>query len=1095
MSFTVTAPLPAGTSVIEASAGTGKTYAIVALATRALALGDVSPAQLMIVTFTQVATQELRGRVRDRLAHTADALADPAAARASTDDLTRYLADTDDPGVGERRARLVQALSDFDAITIATTHSFCQRMLDSLGLAGHREQYQFQESVSDLLDDVVDDLYLHRYSARTDPPFSLAIARDIAAAVTNEPTAVIAPAKPAADSIAAERVEFAAATRTELARRKTRLALRDYNDLLTLLWQSLSDPANGEQACQLIRDRYRLVLVDEFQDTDPLQWDILRRAFHGHVSLVLVGDPKQAIYAFRGAEVLAYLDAVSVAAQTLTLDTNRRSDPPLLTALENIYGGAALGHPDIIARHVDPADTTANQWTGAAMRVRYLDRSGPWPVSPSTGLPNVAGVRARVARDVADDIAALLNSGLNIGTGADARPVTPGDIAVLVQRRNTQALPVRDELAVAGISTVLLGDAGVFATPSATAWLRLLRGMEQPHRAASVRLAALTPLLGASITGLADDIETHTADYADTLARYTSVYQRAGIAAVYEQITADTGLQGRLLAHEHGERDVTDQRHIAQLLHQAATRHDLGLAGVTEWLSTRIRDAATDTDRTRSRLLDSERDAVRILTIHGAKGLEFPIVYVPFGWDFTQRPADTVYQLHDGSTRILDVGGTDDPGHAARKATARRENNGEQLRNLYVALTRARHHLTIWWAPSGATTYSPLQRLLFGRTPDGTETSPSPPIPADDAIASAFVAWAAPAGTAIATEHVTAVAAEPRTTWQRPARAHPALAAAVFDRQLDYTWRRTSYTALAANAHHPGAVPDPDDYIVTDEPAPSTPAPGTEAAAAATHSPSLLNPFESNASFGTLVHSILEHVDTAATDLQAEVTARVTTAAASRLTFLDVSALATALTAVLRTPVGAAPLAGIAPADRLSELAFELPLGGGDTPTATPAVLRDVADTIREHLDPTDPLAAYPDVLDSIDAAPLRGFLTGSIDSVLRRPGPTFEVVDYKTNALGPLPAPVERFDQAAMAAEMIRDHYPLQALMYAVALHRYLTWRLQDYRPEQHLGAVHYLFVRGMAGPDTPAGCGVFTWHPPAELIVALSKVLAGRP
>lgn len=1097
MSFTVTGALPGGTSVIEASAGTGKTYAVVALATRAVALGEVSPDQLMIVTFTQVATQELRGRVRHRFARTADALTDPATARSSDDELTRALATGDDADIRERRARLLQALSDFDAVTIATTHSFCQRMLDSLGIAGHREHYQFQEPVSDVLADVVDDLYLNRFADRPIGPFSLAVARDVAAAVTGEPGAALAPTEPAPDSLAGDLVEFAAAARTELARRKKLMGLRDYNDLLTLLWQSLSDPETGEQACQLIRDRYRLVLVDEFQDTDPLQWQILRRAFHGHVTLVLVGDPKQAIYAFRGAEVLSYLDAVSVAGHTLTLDTNRRSDPDILTALETVYGGAALGHPDILARHVDAA-TTSNQFSGPAMRVRYLDRAGPWPVSEKTGLPNVPGVRARVARDVADDIATLLNSGATLGTGTAVRPVGPGDIAVLVQRRAAQALPVRDELAAAGISTVLVGDAGVYATPAATAWRHLLRAMEEPHRASKVRLAALSPLLGATMTNLASDPDGWTAAHADQISSYTRLFSDAGIAAVYEQITADTNLQARLLAHGNGERDVTDLRHIAQLLHQAATRHNLGLAGLTAWLTTRIDDAAADTDRTRTRLLDSDSDAVRILTIHGAKGLEFPIVYVPFGWDFAQRPTENVYQLHEGTTRILDVGGASDPGHPARKKAARAENSGEQLRSLYVALTRAQHQLTIWWAPSGVTAHSPLHRLLFGRTGGSPEPATSPPIPADNAIPAAFASWAAPAGDTIVTEHVPAVPAPPRPTYTQPAQPAPALTAAVFQRHLDYVWRRTSYSALTSSAHTaPGVISEPDQYIVTDEPAGPTTPPLPDATAADSAQPgtipSPLNAFISSASFGTLVHTILEHVDTSAPDLAAEVTHRTTVAAASRLAGLDVPALAAALTAVLHTPLGHGTLADMTPTDRLSELQFELPLGGGDTPTHSQASLQDIAQTIRTYLDPADPLAAYPDVLDDVDASPLRGFLTGSIDAVLRRTGPTFDIVDYKTSALGPLPAPVQRFNQAAMAAEMIRDHYPLQALMYSVALHRYLTWRLPGYNPDQHLGAVHYLFVRGMAGPDTPAGCGVFSWHPPAGLIAALSNQLAG--
>src|SRR5690606_26836776 len=148
--------------------------------------------------------------------------------------------------------------------------------------------------------------------------------------------------EPRTDTVAGRRVEFAQAARAEVERRKRRRGIRDFDDLLVLLRDTLAHPVHGPAACERIRDRYRVVLVDEFQDTDPVQWQVLRLAFHGHRTLILVGDPKQAIYAFRGAEVLAYLDAVREADHRLELDVNWRSDAGLLAALERVYGGAAL---------------------------------------------------------------------------------------------------------------------------------------------------------------------------------------------------------------------------------------------------------------------------------------------------------------------------------------------------------------------------------------------------------------------------------------------------------------------------------------------------------------------------------------------------------------------------------------------------------------------------------------------------------------------------------------------------------------------------------------------------------------------------------
>jgi exodeoxyribonuclease V beta subunit len=349
MTFTLTDPLPAGTTVIQASAGTGKTYAIVGLATRVIAEGTADVEQLMLVTFGRAATLELRDRARERFVECARALAVPVAARASRDILIRHLATGTDPEVGERRRRLLRALSDFDAATIVTTHAFCRRMLDGIGLAGDYEPAaNFRDNVDDMLTEVIEDRYLADYRGELAPALTLADARVVARAAAGDPQAAVEPADAAPGTEAALRVAFAAAARDELTRRKRTYGIRDYDDLQQLLCDALADPAFGPIACARIQARYRFVLVDEFQDTDPIQWDILRRAFHGVVNMVLVGDPKQTIYAFRGGDVTTYLTAVEDAGgDPEELAVNWRTDDDLLTALDNVYGGAALG-PDQI---------------------------------------------------------------------------------------------------------------------------------------------------------------------------------------------------------------------------------------------------------------------------------------------------------------------------------------------------------------------------------------------------------------------------------------------------------------------------------------------------------------------------------------------------------------------------------------------------------------------------------------------------------------------------------------------------------------------------------------------------------------------------
>ena len=1169
-SFDVCGELPTGTTVLEASAGTGKTFTIAALTARYIAEGRAALSELMLVTFGREATQELRERVRERLVSAERGLAHPDAARTSTDAVLRMLADVGDGEVATRRRRLAHALAHFDAATIATTHQFCQQMLAGLGIAGDSDpEAVFVESIDDLLTEVVDDFYVRKYGPGDAhrPAFSRDTALTIARRAVHDPQARLEPAHAAAGSAAQVRQSFAVAVRAEVHRRKRARGHYTYDDMLTRLASTLADPARGPAACARLRERYRVVLVDEFQDTDPVQWDILRRAFHGHTTLVLIGDPKQAIYAFRGADVVSYLDAVGAADTHATLAVNHRSDAPLLDALHTVFGGAALGDGRIVVRPVSsahpgqrlgihPVDGAPGRSAGGdlrrgdatlstPLRLRVLPHSR-LPIPPGKGLAMVAPVREIVARDVAADVSRLLASParLRVPTG-DTRPVRPGDVAVLV-RTNAQGVQVRDALGRAGVPGVLAGASNVFGTPVAGQWLTLLEAVEQPQRSARVRAAALTCFLGRTVTELC---ATHADALLDSLGAtvrgWAAVLHDRGVAALLEAVTTGTGLPRRLLAEHDGERRLTDLRHIGQALHSAAVQGHLGPAALVDWLRHRIADATGDTAAERSRRLESDADAVQIITVHRSKGCEFPIVYLPFGWDRHAGDPD-VALLHDGGARLLDVGGPGGDTWRERCTQHRAEEAGEDLRLLYVAMTRACCQVVTWWAPTTTTMASPLHRLLFGRPAPGAEVKPSYRVPPEAAALAALHALASPD---FAVEEVVEDTGSP---WQAPPAEVAELTAAHFGRRLDTSWRRTSYSALTAEAHalhtdahalhadthalhadahapHPDAhAPHPDapgahavpavisepEEPGTDDEAPVPPPVQPDEGVPGVPSP--MADLPAGTEFGTLVHAVLEAADTTAADLLAELTGHATEQLERRpVDRLDAHALAAALVPVIETPLG--PLAGdrrlrdIARTDRLSELDFEFPLAGGDQAgrdrCATELTLGDLVPVLRRHLSHTDPLVGYPDALSApaLAGQPLRGYLNGSIDAILRLPGPRFIIVDYKTNWLGPIradgpePLTARHYSPPVLAQAMIAAQYPLQALIYAVALHRFLRWRQPGYDPERQLGGVLYLFLRGMCGPHTPTvdgiPCGVLGWAPPAALVCELSGLLHGAP
>jgi exodeoxyribonuclease V beta subunit len=428
-----------------------------------------------------------------------------------------------------------------------------------------------------------------------------------------------------------------------------------------------------------------------------------------------------------------------------------------------------------------------------------------------------------------------------------------------------------------------------------------------------------------------------------------------------------------------------------------------------------------------------------------------------------------------------------------------REDLGESLRLAYVALTRASAQVVAHWAPTSNTKSGPLHRLLFADRAPGGEVAESVAVGSDGFVRRRLDELAAASGGSIAVE-----SAYPDTTiWRPPGSTDPRLSVRGFERVLDPAWARTSYSALTAGLHDAarpdGVASEAEEPGIVDEPD-VQPSHGDGGL------PSPMRDLPRGAAFGTLVHAALEATDFAASDVATQLATEAERLGALHTVGVPASVLGEALLPSLLTPLGPLladrRLVDFARSDRLDELEFEMPLAGGDDPVPA-ATVGEIADLLRLHLPDDDPLRGYADDLDVPELAErqLRGFLNGSIDAVLRvRDGGTARhlVVDYKTNWLGGPDLTSGSYAPEAMAQAMREAHYPLQALLYSVALHRYLRWRQPGYDPEHHLGGVLYLFLRGMCGPETPVvdgmTCGAFSWSPPTSLVVALSDLLAGR-
>ena len=1178
--FSFSDPLPGpGTTVIEASAGTGKTATLAGLVTRFLAEG-LDPDRLLAVTFTRMATGELRERIRQRVS-TAEAtlgqalaagwpgagsagdvpVAQGGAGRA--DELVAQLLSGSAGEVAVRHQRLADALAGFDAVTITTTHGFCQLVLSGLGSAGDVDVgATLLEDPTDLVDEVVADLYLRHARLHGRPGFGLGAARAAARAAVANPDAKIVPAPAGAALLS----RLASRARAEVARRLQEENLLTYDHLLERLSRTLEHHERGPAACDRLRRRYRVVLVDEFQDTDPVQWRVLEQAFGGAAAtLVLIGDPKQAIYAFRGADVYAYL-AANRDAQRLSLETNWRSDQPLLDATAALLSPTLLGHREIPFRPVSaPPERRLPSLEGAPrpapIRVRVVpDRVPDIRKTDAKQLHEKASAVEWIADDVARDVAALLGSAATVMERGRRRAVEARDVAVLT-RTNQQALHVRDALRSAGVPAVVAGLENVFATEAARDWLRLLDAVQEPAVRSRIVGLGLSSFVGMTAREVATADERRWEDVHDRAHRWAVILAARGVAALHRAIIVEEQLSARLLAVEGGERMVTDLQHVAELLHAESVRSQLSGPALRGWLAARLADA--DDGRIqpeeRSRRLDSDADAVAVLTVHRAKGLEFGIVHCPYLWDpggGGESPQAPVL-FHDPASapsgdgagsggrpeqRFLDVGAPDRDRRAEYRrhlSAALGEQRGEDLRILYVALTRARHQVVLWWARAHGCRTSPLGRLLVARAADGEVGLGPSGEPDERRIRSALERLAARAPGLLVVE--TAGPNDSRPLGSVPsssgvgraqcvASSVAELAVAEWSRELDADWRRASYSSIVAAAHDarvasepedPGVGSEPEDPGVGDEPAGdagqgggAARGTGTARHGAGREEAVASRPGEVHVcpladvprgrEVGTLVHRLLEAVDFDEPDLQAAFASEAVRADPGGLVGGDPSALATGLAAALGTPLGGAlgtlALRDVQRADRLDELAFELPMAGGDHPHG---VIRtaDVARVLRRHLPDGEVLQGYDRRLaDPLLAATLRGYLTGSLDLVFRRRmadgTPRWFVADYKTNWLASADETLTpwHYRRWALDAEMQRQHYPLQALLYLVALHRYLRWRLASYDPDRHLGGALYLFLRGMVGPGTPMvdghPCGVFTWAPSPQLVVDISDL-----
>jgi len=542
---------------------------------------------------------------------------------------------------------------------------------------------------------------------------------------------------------------------------------------------------------------------------------------------------------------------------------------------------------------------------------------------------------------------------------------------------------------------------------------------------------------------------------------------------------AGAGIRERLLARVSGERDLTDLEHVAEVLQVASHGRRTSAAGLLEALASvaETAGAGDESSELLSRRIDRDDDAVQVMTVHKAKGLEFPVVLAPFLWTKVPASQGIRHAVLDDGRRWLDltwIAGSDSTKLTAPiREAATAELEGESRRLLYVALTRAKHLCVVWWVPNSRGEGGPLGALLTHRLGFG------PQQPADLAVLNT------PASIEVVEIPIDVLPTRVTGVDRPSTTSVEQLGVAQLDRTIERNWRIWSFTSLAAAANDSderqahGAIAGGTDEM-SDRAAPES----RVGVSGVLDTALALAP--AGPSFGTAVHEILERVDFTAAQRRHELELHASEVLRYRPLNIDPATLAAGLDPVLDAPLGGPlgelRLADLERADRLDELSFRMKIGA--------LRARNLAEVLLAATEPDDPVRGWAiSVVERNDFdLSVDGWLTGSIDLTFRHRQDDqwrFFLADYKTNRLGS----ADRYTPEALVAAMDEHDYWLQATIYLVALHRYLGWRVPGYQPDINLGGVAYLFVRAMtpAVPDR----GVIWWRPPTDAILTLDALL----
>ncbi len=1143
----ITARLTPGTcALIEANAGTGKTFNIQHLYLRLVLEQGLEPSQILVVTFTEAATAELRDRIRQNLAATLSCLDN-----GTSDEqlLLELIANARTTGKSDEdlRAILRLALAAFDEAAIFTIHGFCNRILTGQAFdSGVAFDCELIPSYTELIRETVADFYRRELSVAQPPAVNLGKLLEHAKTVLGHISALaFEPAS--ADEKVLWKQFLHEASKTEIPNRKS-----SFKDALILLKQAINDAnlqpdshllqakdltgttasnnapafvaalescqeapivaicarlreflANDQhgfearkrlqqsmgyddllkkmaaaltgQDCRLaceLRKNYKVALVDEFQDTDPVQYKIFETIFkHPDSMLFMIGDPKQAIYGFRGGDIYAYLEAKQKVAQDslFTLSKNYRSSKELIAAVNHLFAPPGA----FAEENLDYHDSEVGREPKRRLLYQGKPTANPFQIvwiKGDAGNKAVAksNLRPHIIRYCAAQISEMLNEkAYNFTKTADDRavPVHPGDIAVLVTT-NSEAEAVQKRLRKFKIPAVIYKAGNVFASEDAQNLWYVLSAMHAPGKAGVVKAALLTPWCGycqqeiIALEENSSEFEQHFADFAELRTRWITIGVMSALTSFLKNYSALT----KIASDPACERRLTNFRHLSELLHQAESAAELTPEALLQWFREKITDPDHE-DETYEQRMESDRKAVTIMTIHKSKGLQFAVVFIPFMLTRDIKPGDKrVWTVHrdDGKGGKKVVLPVVKSAQACLAEQRMAENLAEDLRLLYVAVTRAENFCSLLMGNVAKQAASSAVNFLGQKHADHT-LSPRNFIATKDKEKEA-----GPTSPLVNTQHAATTSLDLAELGSQPMRPYLAtapssvLAPPPSPPIPPDDWAVMSYSALTQHASSAPSHIKPDagtDEVGDDAP----PTAG-------------IDTLPGGKTTGLCVHAIFEKFDFS----------KVTSdwhPAANDLALVDGQAARFGL-------YTADALYACERRDRLLEM-IATTLNRKLSECGAEFTLSEIpdSDTRREweflfQVPEKIPLADLQHIgLTFKEGGDCRaGFMTGSVDLLFRRGG-RYYFADWKTDTLG-------NYAPDTLRQVMIERNYLFQAIVYAVALHSLLKQTLGNvYAFNKHFGGGYYCFVRGM-GNET----GVFNYQPDLKEVEHWSALLRSR-